>query len=116
MIDDSMSILKFIIPKAHICFYICSQIKYYLKKKLFILLFYYIIFRICKLFSVIHFLYTYICGPGKNPSQNELSGENPSGEDPSKVSCGENPSPYFGACGENPSCYFQACGENPSTL
>ena len=32
MIDDSMSILKFIIPKAHICFYICSQIKYYLKK------------------------------------------------------------------------------------
>ena len=27
-----MSILKFIIPKAHICFYICSQIKYYLKK------------------------------------------------------------------------------------
>ena len=33
MIDDSMSILKFIIPKAHICFYICSQIKYYLKKK-----------------------------------------------------------------------------------
>ena len=54
--------------------------------------------------------------PGKNPSQNELSGENPSGENPSKVSCGENPSPYFGACGENPSCYFQACGENPSTL
>ena len=47
-------------------------------------------------------------GDGKNPSQNELSGENPS-----KVSCGENPSPYFGACGENPSCYFQACGENP---
>ena len=32
MIDDSMSILKFIIPKAHICFYISSQIKYYLKK------------------------------------------------------------------------------------
>ena len=32
MIDDSMSILKFIIPKAHICFYICSEIKYYLKK------------------------------------------------------------------------------------
>ena len=32
-----------------------------------------------------------------------LSGENPSGENPSKVSCGENPSPYFGACGENPS-------------
>ena len=54
-------------------------------------------------------------GDGKNPSQNELSGENPSGENPSKVSCGENPSPYFGACGENPSCYFQACGENPST-
>ena len=54
--------------------------------------------------------------PGKKPSQNELSGENTSGEDPSKVSCGENPSPYFGACGENPSCYFQACGENPSTL
>ena len=52
-------------------------------------------------------------GDGKKPSQNELSGENPSGENPSKVSCGENPSPYFGACGENPSCYFQACGENP---
>ena len=55
-------------------------------------------------------------GDGKNPSQNELSGENPSGENPSKVSCGENPSPYFGACGENPSPYFGACGENPSTL
>ena len=49
--------------------------------------------------------------PGKKPSQNDLSGENPS-----KVACGENPSPYFGACGENPSRYFQACGENPSTL
>ena len=47
----------------------------------------------------------------KKPSQNELSGENPS-----KVSCGENPSPYVGACGESPSHYFQACGENPSTL
>ena len=44
-------------------------------------------------------------GDGKNPSQNELSGENPSGENPSKVSCGENPSPYFGACGENPSLF-----------
>ena len=32
---------------------------------------------------------------GKKPSQNELSGENPSGENPPKVSCGENPSPYF---------------------
>ena len=61
-------------------------------------------------------IYAVVLNPGKNPSQNELSGENPSGEDPSKVSCGENPSPYFGACGENPSCYFQACGENPSTL
>ena len=48
-------------------------------------------------------------GRWKKPSQNELSGENAS-----KVSCGENPSPYFGACGENPSPYFQVCGENPS--
>ena len=47
----------------------------------------------------------------EKPSQNKLSGE-----DPSKVSCGENLSPYFGACEENPSPYFQACGENPSTL
>ena len=39
-----------------------------------------------------------LANPGKNPSQNELSGENPS-----KVSCGENPSHYFQACGENPS-------------
>ena len=35
--------------------------------------------------------YDKLMNPGKNPSQNELSGENPSGEDPSKVSCGENP-------------------------
>ena len=55
-------------------------------------------------------------GDGKNPSQNDFSGENPSGKKPSKVSCGENPSPYFRAYGENPSPYFQACGENPSTL
>ena len=61
MIDDWMSILKFIIPKAHICFYICSQIKYYFKKNY--LYYYFIIYRICKLFSVIHFLYSYICGP-----------------------------------------------------
>ena len=54
--------------------------------------------------------------PGKKPSQNELSGENPSGENPSKVSCGENPSPYFGTCGEKPSHYFHACGENPLIL
>ena len=50
-------------------------------------------------------------GDGKNPSQNDLSGKKPS-----KVSCGENPSPYFGACDENLSPYFQACGGNPSTL
>ena len=36
-------------------------------------------------------------GDGKKPSQNGISGENPSRENPSKVSCGENPSPYFGA-------------------
>ena len=44
MIDDSMSILKFIIPKAHICFYICSQIKYYLKKKIIYIIIFIILF------------------------------------------------------------------------
>ena len=49
MIDDSMSILKFIIPKAHICFYICSQTKYYFKKIIYIiiLLYYFLEFANC---------------------------------------------------------------------
>ena len=52
-------------------------------------------------------------GDGKNSSQNELSGEDPSGENPSKVSCGENPSPYFGACGENPHPIFRLVEKTP---
>ena len=50
-------------PKSAYLFLYLFTNKILFKKKLFILLFYYIIFRICKLFSVIHFLYTYICGP-----------------------------------------------------
>ena len=50
-------------PKSAYLFLYLFTNKILFKKKLFILLFYYIIYRICKLFSVIHFLYSYICGP-----------------------------------------------------
>ena len=50
-------------PKSTYLFLYLFTNKILFKKKLLILLFYYIIFRICKLFSVIYFLYTYICGP-----------------------------------------------------
>ena len=54
-------------------------------------------------------------GRRKNPSQNDFSGEYPSGQNPSKVSVEKTPHPILGLV-ENPSPYFQACGENPSTL
>ena len=55
-------------------------------------------------------------GDGKNPQKMSSQEKTPQEKTLQKVSCGENPSPYFGACGENPSSYFQACGETPSTF
>ena len=60
MIDDSMSILKFIIPKAHICFYICSQIKYYLKKNYLYYYFIILFLEFANVFSYSFPLYLYM--------------------------------------------------------
>ena len=66
MIDDSMSILKFIIPKAHICFYICSQIKYYLKKNYFFFFFFFFI----DIFDILHYIYKHVYTEHENHKDN----------------------------------------------